>query len=751
MYESSSDMRRQAGRSGWRYGRAGGLLVVALVGTRFVFGQPSGTATGEVPPGISPPIPTAPGVSGLQPGASVPGGPTFPVGPGGAAGANAPPNGLTPSAARVPAVPPLVDSPATNPKVIDGAPPAPGNPDVPAPANNGALPPLPSPLASGSPAARPTEPGPISGIRVLDPRRQANGLMPDRLPLPTNPQPEVDVSRRLTVGPPRDVNQMVSNLFSRVQDPEAEISLVVGQTKLLETREALTRIAVSNPAVADVDVLNDQPNTRAINLYGRSFGTTTITFWDHQNNPMTFLVRVSLDTLDLEARIKQTFPGAMVHVRQVGPQVILEGQVSDSKTMSDVLQLVTADLRNSGGSRAQGGSGAGASSSGGTAVNVNVGGAGAGAAGGAGGAGGLGGGLGGGGSGGAGGTNAQAYTIINRVVVPGPRQVMLRVKIAELNRTALRQIGVSWLDPKNNAILASTIGGAASIGATAGPFSQSVATAGRSVRPIASTFASSASATPANAQLYGIFNAGQFSIFLNALRSNAMAKILAEPNLMALDGQPARFLAGGLFPYPVPQSSSIPGGTAVVTVQFANFGAILSFLPHILANDEIQIDVEPVFSQLNFGAGTTINGGRVPAIDQRSARTVVRLREGQTLAIAGLLQTTTNNTTQRIPILGDLPIVGPLFSANSAETVETELVVLVTPELVAPMEANEVPPAPGDRVNQPNDYEFFFLGRIEGKLGHDFRDTTRELDPLSVMKHFQSENRWVVGPHGYAD
>src|SRR5262249_59644054 len=116
---------------------------------------------------------------------------------------------------------------------------------------------------------------------------------------------------------------------------------------------------------------------------------------------------------------------------------------------------------------------------------------------------------------------------------------------------------------------------------------------------------------------------------------------------------------------PVPQSSSIPGGTAVVTVQFATFGAILSFLPQILAKDVIRLDVEPVFSQLNFGAGTTINGGRVPAIDQRSARTIVELREGQTLAIAGLLQTATNASTTRVPLLGDLPIVGPLFSQNS--------------------------------------------------------------------------------------
>ena len=95
--------------------------------------------------------------------------------------------------------------------------------------------------------------------------------------------------------------------------------------------------------------------------------------------------------------------------------------------------------------------------------------------------------------------------------------------------------------------------------------------------------------------------------------------------------------------------------------------------------------------------------------------------------------------------------MGGLFSSNVANTTETELVVMVTPEFVAPMEANEVGPAPGDRVFQPNDFEFFFLGRIEGKLGREFRATVAEQDPLNVMKHFQSENYWVVGPHGHSD
>jgi pilus assembly protein CpaC len=206
-----------------------------------------------------------------------------------------------------------------------------------------------------------------------------------------------------------------------------------------------------------------------------------------------------------------------------------------------------------------------------------------------------------------------------------------------------------------------------------------------------------------------------------------------------------------LFPFPVPQSSSIPGGTAVVTVQFQRFGTILTFLPQILPNDVIRLDVEPVISQLNFAQGTTVGTGQVPSIDERSARTVVELRVGQTLAIAGLLQATTNASTIRVPVLGDLPIVGTLFSSNSTELVETETIVLVTPELIAPLDKNEVTETPGDRVFQPTDPEFYFLGRIEGKLGRDFRATVGQQDPLNLMKHFQSEQQWVIGPHGHAD
>ena len=538
-------------------------------------------------------------------------------------------------------------------------------------------------------------------------------------------------------------------MIETVKEPDAEISLIEGQTKILQSRRELTRIVISNPLVADVELLTDQPNSRLVNLFGKAVGTTSLTLWDQTDRPISFLVRVTLDTKDLGGRIRQAFPGADVKVRQVGPQIILDGQVPDSKTISVIVQLVSYTVMSSPSLRSMTGSGG---AGGGMAAGGMAGG-------GTGGGGGMaGGGMGGGamgGGGAAGGGGRSSMMIINRLTVPGPRQVLLHVKIAEINRTATRSLGVSWLYARGESLIGSVAGNSAGIATTTNAAYAQTSLNGL-VKPITGTFGGTATATPSTlpgsgATMFGVFNAGHFSLFLNALRTNALAKILAEPNLVALDGQPARFLVGGMFPFPVPQSSSIPGGTAVVTVQFQRFGTILTFLPEILPNDVIRLDVEPVISELNFAQATTVNGGTVPSITERSARTVVELREGQSLAIAGLLQSTTNATTQRVPGLGDLPIVGSWFSANSIETIETETLVLVTPELVSPLEKNEVTEAPGDRVYQPNDPEFYLLGRIEGKLGREFRATKGEQDPLNLMKHFQSEQQWVVGPHGHAD
>ena len=119
----------------------------------------------------------------------------------------------------------------------------------------------------------------------------------------------------------------------------------MGESRSSRPDATLTRIVIANPAVADVELLADQPDSRLLNIYGRSFGTTSLTLWDETNRPVSFLVRVTLDTRDLESRIKQAFPGPQVKVRQVGPQIILDGQVPDSKTMADILQVVQTVVR----------------------------------------------------------------------------------------------------------------------------------------------------------------------------------------------------------------------------------------------------------------------------------------------------------------------------------------------------------------------------------------------------------------------
>ena len=327
---------------------------------------------------------------------------------------------------------------------------------------------------------------------------------------------------------------------------------------------------------------------------------------------------------------------------------------------------------------------------------------------GAGGGGGMGGGLGRrdgrrrrghGWAGGMAGGAAGGLVIINRVSVPGPRQVLLHVKIAELNRTAIRNLGISWLDTKGQ--IDHRLADRRRSGRVDGT---SAVTHGLSYDPrgLLSPLESTSTSRGTLGQPAGRSSASSTPGSSRCSSTPCATTPGQDPGRAEPDG--ARRPAG---PVPRRRPVPVPGPAELVDprrdggrhVQFRRFGTILNFLPQILPNDVIRLDVEPVFSQLNFTPGharSTAAGSRRSL--ERSARTVVELREGQTLAIAGLLQLTTNATTVRIPGLGDLPIVGPWFSNNTIETVETETIILVTPELVAPLEKNEVTEAPGDRV-----------------------------------------------------
>ena len=168
----------------------------------------------------------------------------------------------------------------------------------------------------------------------------------------------------------------------------------------------------------------------------------------------------------------------------------------------------------------------------------------------------------------------------------------------------------------------------------------------------------------------------------------------------------------------------------------------------------IRLVVDPEVSSIDKTLGTVLvaGGTPVPGLDARKVHTVVELKQGQTLALAGLLQVELDGETTRIPGLGDLPILGPLFSNTTHNRQEKEMVVLVTPYLVEPMKAWQVPHTPGDEVNTPNDLEFYLLNRIEGRTRRDFRSTTEYDDACHILRSFlKTENEHVCGPHGYCN
>jgi pilus assembly protein CpaC len=263
--------------------------------------------------------------------------------------------------------------------------------------------------------------------------------------------------------------------------------------------------------------------------------------------------------------------------------------------------------------------------------------------------------------------------IVNMLQVPGEFQVMLHVTIAELNRSQLRQMGVNFnvLFADGRHLINSAISGGIPT-------------------------------------LTGIFENGDVSVLINALASNGTAKILTRPTITTLSGYPAQFLAGGEFA--VPTTVGI-GGVQGQTTQFRGFGTSMVVIPTIIDGDLIRLQIAPEFSQLNNNNAV----GGIPGLDSRRVQTTVELREGQSIVLGGLLSRQMATEITRIPLLGDLPLVGPLlFNSKRATEDELELLVLVTPEIVRAMDPDEVPPMPGYYVTHPNDRELYRYAMSEG-------------------------------------
>jgi pilus assembly protein CpaC len=298
--------------------------------------------------------------------------------------------------------------------------------------------------------------------------------------------------------------------------------------------------------------------------------------------------------------------------------------------------------------------------------------------------------------------------IINAMRVGGVMQVQLDVVVAFVSRSELRRMSFDFLSAGNNHNFSSTVGGAL-LNPNAGAM---LPTTPGFALPIANAAGGSPNGAPANFFL-GLFNNKQvFYGMLQALRNDNLAKILAEPKLVTLSGRSATMLSGG--EQAIPETA----GLGSVSVRFEPFGTRLSFLPIVLGNGKIHLEVEPEVSNIDAAVGTSIAGTVVPGRNTQRVHTTVVIEDGQTLAIGGLIQNAVTGVTTKVPVIGELPFIGAAFSSKSFQEIESELVVLVTPHLVDPMSCDQLPKyLPGQETRSPDDFELFLEGIMEAPRG----------------------------------
>jgi pilus assembly protein CpaC len=383
------------------------------------------------------------------------------------------------------------------------------------------------------------------------------------------------------------------------------INITAGRSTVLNVDFDISRIAVTNPAIADATVV--QP--REILIDGKAPGTISLIVWGPAQRAQYDLV-IEAPVPGLQQQLQALFPGEDIHISMNQDAIVLSGNVSNNATMLKAEEIAHA--------------------------------------------------------------TSDKLKVINLLQLPGgneSQQVMLQVRFAEVNHRALQEVGVSFFT--SAAGFHNTLGRTSTQQFPAPDFDQD-----RGL--VFSDFLN----------LFVLSNKYDIGAVIRALKSTGSFQSLAEPNLIAYNGQQASFLAGGEFPVPVVQ-----GNTGSVTIQFKEFGIRLNFVPTI-AGDMIRLKVNPEVSTLDFANGITLSGFRIPALTTRRAETDVELRDGQSFAIAGLLDNLSQNDGAAVPILSKLPIIGPLFKSSSKRAERTELMVLITPRLVRPLDPDEVPPLP---------------------------------------------------------
>jgi pilus assembly protein CpaC len=420
------------------------------------------------------------------------------------------------------------------------------------------------------------------------------------------------------------------------------LEVYVGRSKTLHSAWPTKQVAVSDPSIADVQVVS--PND--VLVVGKAIGSTELTLWGENDQRWHAQVLVTADLQGLTSELSSIFPGSQLKLTQVGEVTAISGVLRRAEHAVQLHDLL----------------------------------------------------------------DTAALKYVDMTSLAGVQQVMIQVRVAEASRTAIRALGVNFFHTDSGFFGASQIGPSGS--GAINPVNIGVPKGTAAGPNLPFTFIDNLRVSPGVTLFAGIPDA-DFQIFLQALAENQYLRILAEPNLVALSGEEASFLAGGEFPIPIVQ-----GGTAdstAITIEYREFGVRLNFRPTVLGDGSIHLLVAPEVSELSDVGAVQIQGFRIPSIVTRRAETTVQLNSGQTFAMAGLLDQSTTARSSQIPGLGALPVLGPLFRSVRYERNETELVVLVTATLVEPLSLVGAQPVPGDLHVPPTDWELFYKGKLEGE------------------------------------
>ena len=422
--------------------------------------------------------------------------------------------------------------------------------------------------------------------------------------------------------------------------PSQQVLLSTGEGQVVRLPASVADVWTSNPGVADVYV----SNARQINLFGKEAGEATVVA-TAANGSVVYSanVRVSQNITSVDQMLRAAMPQSDIKVLTAGQIAVLTGTVASPNEAAQAEQLVSAMLN--------------------PGIDLSKG-------------------------------AACKICVVNRLNTATPLQVNLRVRIAEVNRSLTKSLGVNLLSRDTTSGFQFGIG-QGSAGTFGSPAAGDTAAVPKSFNILAG-----GTTLGAAGRLFGL----DLISSIDLAAKDGLVTILAEPNLTALSGETASFLAGGEFPVPISQS------LGAVTIEYKQYGVGLAFTPIVLADGRISMRVRPEVSELSNEGSIRLNGFNVPALTTRRAETTVELGSGQSFMIAGLLRDAHTNDVSKAPFLGDLPILGALFRSTSFRRSETELVIIVTPYLVRPTSTQMALPTDGYRM--PTDRQGLVGGQV---------------------------------------